>query len=100
VVAVGGLKVVLTERRRPYHLESDFTAIGLDPRGTDVVVVKIGHLETELYDLAEDWMLLLSPGGVDQDLLRLPHTHLGGPVHPFDADEAFGEGPDLTPELL
>lgn len=100
VVAAGGLKVVLTERRRPYHLESDFTAIGLDPRGTDVVVLKIGTLETELYDMAEDWMLMLTPGGVDQDLLRLPHTALGGPVHPFDDDESFGAGPDLTPRLL
>lgn len=100
VVAAGGLKVVLTERRRPYHLESDFTAIGLDPRGTDVVIVKIGTLETELYDMAEDWMLMLTPGGVDQDLLRLRHTNLGGPVHPFDDDEAFGDGPDLTPHLL
>jgi microcystin degradation protein MlrC len=100
VVAAGGLKVILTERRRPYHLESDFTAIGLDPRGTDVVVVKIGNLETELYDMADDWMLMLTPGGVDQDLLRLRHTNLGGPVHPFDPPEAFAGGPDLTPELL
>ncbi len=100
VVAVGGLRVILTERRRPYHLESDFTAIGLDPRGTDVVVVKIGNLETELYDMAEDWMLMLTPGGVDQDLHRLRHTNLGGPVHPFDPPEAFGPGPDLTPNLL
>ncbi|MFI8526954.1 M81 family metallopeptidase [Promicromonospora sukumoe] len=100
VVAVGGLRVVLTERRRPYHLESDFTAIGLDPRGTDVVVVKIGNLETELHDMAEDWMLMLTPGGVDLDLPRLRHAHLGGPVHPFDDDAAFGDGPDLTPELL
>ncbi|WP_369370162.1 M81 family metallopeptidase [Promicromonospora sp. Populi] len=100
VVAVGGLKVVLTERRKPYHLESDFTAIGLDPRGTDVVIVKIGNLETELHDMAEDWMLLLTPGGVDQDLLRLRHTNLGGPLYPFDDDKAFGDGPDLTPELL
>ncbi|MEV0891906.1 M81 family metallopeptidase [Promicromonospora sp. NPDC050262] len=100
VVAVGGLRVVLTERRRAYHLESDFTAIGLDPRGTDVVVVKIGNLETELYEMAEDWMLVLTPGGVDQDLRRLRHTGLGGPVWPFDDDAAFGDGPDLTPELL
>ena len=100
VVAAGGLRVVLTERRRPYHLESDFTAIGLDPRGTDVVVVKIGNLETELHDMAEDWMLMLTPGGVDLDLPRLRHAHLGGPVHPFDDDAAFGDGPDLTPELL
>jgi microcystin degradation protein MlrC len=100
VVAAGGLKVILTERRRPYHLESDFTALGLDPRGTDVVVVKIGNLETELYDMADDWMLMLSPGAVDQDLLRLRHTNLGGPVHPFDPEEAFTDGPDLTPHLL
>ncbi|WP_423462914.1 M81 family metallopeptidase [Promicromonospora sp. MS192] len=100
VVAAGGLRVILTERRRPFHLESDFTALGLDPRGTDVVVVKIGNLETELRDMAEDWMLMLTPGGVDQDLLRLPRTNLGGPVHPFDGDAAFGDGPDLTPELV
>jgi microcystin degradation protein MlrC len=64
------------------------------------VVVKIGNLETELYDMADDWMLMLSPGAVDQDLLRLRHSNLGGPVHPFDPDEAFTDGPDLTPHLL
>jgi microcystin degradation protein MlrC len=100
VVRVGGLRVILTERRKPYHLERDFTMLGLDPRGTDVVVVKIGNLETELYDMADDWMLMLTPGGVDQDLLRLRHTNLGGPVHPFAPPEAFGDGPDLTPKLL
>ncbi|MCP2266294.1 Microcystin degradation protein MlrC, contains DUF1485 domain [Promicromonospora thailandica] len=96
VVAVGGLRVVLTERRRPYHLESDFTALGLDPRGTDVVVVKIGTLETELHDMAEDWMLMLTPGGVDQDLSRLGHHRLGGPVHPFSSPGSY----DPEPELL
>ncbi len=97
VIAVGGLRVILTERRKPYHSESDFTSIGLDPRGTDVVVVKIGYLEPELYDLAEDWMLMLTPGGVDQDLLRLGHKNLARPVYPFDA---FDEEPDLRAALL
>jgi len=96
VVAVGGLKVVVTERRRPYHLESDFTALGLDPRGTDVLVVKIGDLDTELRDMAEDWMLMLTPGGVDQDLGRLEHHGLGGPVHPIDPPDSY----DPQPELL
>jgi len=97
VVRVGGLRVILTERRKPYHLESDFTSIGLDPRGTDVVVVKIGYLEPELYDMAADWMLMLTPGGVDQDLLRLGHHRLTAPTHPF---HEFGSAPDLRPELL
>jgi microcystin degradation protein MlrC len=96
-VRVGGLRVVLTERRKPYHLESDFTSIGLDPRGTDVVVVKIGYLEPDLYDMAADWMLMLTPGGVDQDLLRLGHHRLTTPTHPF---HEFATEPNLTPTLL
>lgn len=97
VVRVGGLRVILTERRKPYHLESDFISIGLDPRGTDVVVVKIGYLEPDLYDMAADWMLMLTPGGVDQDLLRLGHHRLTTPTHPF---HPFATDPDLTPALL
>ncbi|MGI5189807.1 M81 family metallopeptidase [Promicromonospora sp. CA-289599] len=97
VVRVGGLRVILTERRKPYHLESDFTSIGLDPRGTDVVVVKIGYLEPDLYDMAADWMLMLTPGGVDQDLLRLGHHRLTPPTHPF---HTFATDPNLTPTLL
>ncbi|MEV0952739.1 M81 family metallopeptidase [Promicromonospora sp. NPDC050249] len=97
VVRVGGLRVILTERRKPYHLESDFTSIGLDPRGTDVVVVKIGYLEPDLYDMAADWMLMLTPGGVDQDLLRLGHHRLTDPTHPF---HEFESEPNLTPTLL
>lgn len=97
VVRVGGLRVILTERRKPYHLESDFTSIGLDPRGTDVVVVKIGYLEPDLYDMAADWMLMLTPGGVDQDLLRLGHHRLAAPVHPF---HPFEKAPPLRAELL
>ena len=97
VVRVGGLRVILTERRKPYHLERDFTSIGLDPRGTDVVVVKIGYLEPELYDMAADWLLMLTPGGVDQDLLRLGHHRLAAPIHPF---HKFEKEPDLRPEIL
>lgn len=97
VVRVGGLRVILTERRKPYHRESDFTALGLDPRGTDVVVVKIGYLEPELYDMAADWMLVLTPGGVDQDLVRLGHHRLAAPVHPF---HPFDAEPELRAELL
>ncbi len=97
VVRVGGLRVILTERRKPYHLERDFTVLGLDPRGTDVVVVKIGYLEPELYDMAADWMLMLTPGGVDQDLLRLGHHRLAAPVHPF---HEFDKEPELRAQLL
>lgn len=100
VIRVGGLYVVVTSRRKPYHRISDFTDIGLDPWSADVVVVKIGYLQPELYAAAGGWMLALTPGGVDQDLLRLGHHRIARPLFPFDAFDPDGPAPDLTPELL
>jgi microcystin degradation protein MlrC len=97
VLAVGGLRVIVTARRKPYHREADFTVLGLTPREADLVIVKIGYLEPELHDMAADWLLALTPGGVDQDLLRLGHNRIVRPMFPFDPDLA---DPDLTPELL
>lgn len=94
VITAGRTSVILTSRRKPYHVIADFAALGLDPHAADIVIVKIGYLEPELYDAAADWLLALTPGGVDQDLLRLGHHNLGGPVFPFDTSVTE---PDLTP---
>ncbi|KAA6212783.1 M81 family peptidase [Streptomyces albofaciens JCM 4342] len=96
VVTCGGVTAVLTERRTPFHTRADFAP--LDPAAYDIVVVKIGYLEPELHELAADWLLALTPGGVDQDLLRLGHHRVARPLYPFD-DAGF-EDPDLTPVLL
>ena len=94
VIDAGRISVILTSRRKPYHVIADFTALGLDPHAADIVIVKIGYLEPELYDAAADWLLALTPGGVDQDLLRLGHHHLDGAVFPFDTSLT---NPALTP---
>ena len=57
VVQVGSVQVIVTEKRKPYHYEKDFTELGLDPRKTDIVVVKIGYLVPELYDMRSDWLV-------------------------------------------
>lgn len=84
VVRCGSVRAIVTEHRKPFHFLSDFTSLGLDPGAADVVVVKIGYLEPELHRLAADWRLALTPGGVDQDLLRLGHHNLAPGTHPFD----------------
>ncbi|KAF4508096.1 hypothetical protein G6O67_004521 [Ophiocordyceps sinensis] len=94
VVQVGSVYAILTRLRKPYHKERDFTDLDLDPRGADVVIVKIGYLEPELYDMAKGWMLALTPGGVDQDLIRLGHKRIRRPMWPFD--KVFDETPDLS----
>ncbi|MDX3229540.1 M81 family metallopeptidase [Streptomyces sp. ME19-01-6] len=91
----GGVTAVLVSRRKPFRTRADFGE--LDPRAYDLLVVKAGCPEPELYDLAADWRLALTPGGVDQDLPRLGHHRVDRPLFPFDPDMP---APDLTPELL
>jgi microcystin degradation protein MlrC len=97
VVKVGSVSVIVTKKRKPYHLESDFTRLGLDPRQTDVVVVKIGYLVPELYDMRGDWIMALTPGGVDQDLERMEFKRVSRPMFPFDREK---QDPDLNPILI
>lgn len=83
---VGGLQIIVTSRRSQYSTLEKFTRLGIDPAAVDVITVKIGYLEPDLYDLAADWLLCLTPGGVDQDLIRLGHHRLRHPIFPFDRD--------------
>jgi microcystin degradation protein MlrC len=97
VVKVGSVRVIVTRKRKPYHLEADFTNLGLNPRETDILVVKIGYLVPELYDMRADWIMALTPGGVDQDLERLEYRRINRPMFPLDEDM---EDPDLSARLV
>lgn len=97
VVKVGSVHVIVTQKRKPYHHESDFTNLGLNPREADIVVVKIGYLVPELYDMRGGWIMALTPGGVDQDLERLGYQRIKRPMFPLDEDMA---DPDLSARLI
>ena len=97
VVKVGGIHVIVTQKRKPYHKETDFTRLGLAPRKSDIVVVKIGYLEPELYAMQADWIMALTPGGVNQDLARLPYKRIKRPMFPFDKDM---KTPDLSAQFV
>ncbi|MET9859658.1 M81 family metallopeptidase [Streptomyces smyrnaeus] len=97
VVRVGSVYAILTRLRKPYHHEHDFTGLGLDPRRADIVIVKIGYLEPELAEMSVGWKMALTPGGVDQDLVRLGHHRIRRPMFPFDRNMA---DPDLTARLI
>ncbi len=97
VVQIGSVYVIVTKKRKPYHHESDFTNLGLNPRAIDILVVKIGYLVPELYDIRADWIMALTPGGVDQDLERLPYKNIKRPMFPLD--NAM-EKPDLSARLI
>ena len=101
VVRAGGVAAVLTTRRKPFHHVADFQALGLEPATHDLTAVKIGYLQPDLYRAAEGWVLALTPGGVDQDLLRLAYHHVARPVHPLDPGIGTdGSAPDLEPVVF
>jgi microcystin degradation protein MlrC len=65
----------------------------LDPRNAAILVVKIGYLVPELYDMRGDWIMALTPGGVDQDLEKLDYKRIQRPMFPLDKEM---EDPDLN----
>ena len=97
VVKVGTVYVIVTQKRKPYHKEIDFTRLGLQPRKADIVVVKIGYLEPELYAMRADWLLALTPGGVDQNIEQLPYKRIARPMFPLDKNM---QDPDLSAKLV
>jgi microcystin degradation protein MlrC len=89
--------VIVTKKRKPYHKENDFTRLGLNPRKADIVVVKIGYLEPELYAMRADWIMALTPGGVDQNLEGLTYKRIRRPMFPLDKNM---KDPDLSAKLV
>ena len=93
VVRIGGIELVLTARRRPFHNIPDFTRLGLDPRLAKIVVVKSGYLSPDLGPIANPSLMALSPGVVDQFVERLERKHKSIPQYPFD--KAFAWSPEV-----
>ena len=97
VVRVGSVDVIVTKKRKPYHYEADFERVGLRPREADIVMVKIGYLVPELYNMRGGWLMALTPGGVNQHLEGLDYQRIQRPMIPFDMDMS---DPDLSARLV
>ena len=97
VVKVGSVFVIVTKKRKPYHHIKDFTELGLNPLEMDIIVVKIGYLVPELYNIKGDWIMAQTPGGVDQDLNRLGYKRIHRPMYPLD--KAMKD-PDLSARMI
>lgn len=66
--------------------------MNLNPSESNIIVIKIGYLVPQLYDLNNGWIMALTPRGVDQDLFRLNYKRIKRPMFPIDK---FVEEPDL-----
>lgn len=97
VVKVGNISVIVTEKRKGFHKIQEFDKHNLSVKNSDIVVVKIGYLEPELFNAQADWMMALTLGGVNQDLINLPYKRINRPMYPLDRDMPM---PDLSAKLV
>ena len=86
VVKAGSVLIIVTKERAAYHYERGMTAIGLNPRLADIVIVKQGYLVPDWYNMQADWMMAHTRGGVDQNLVNLPYKRIVRPMYPMDAN--------------
>ena len=86
---VGGVRVLITDRRSYFATLDDFRKAGVEPLDHKIVVVKLGYLMPELRDAAPREILALSPGYSDMDLTRLPYRYVTRPIYPLDKEFAW-----------
>lgn len=97
VVKIGSVYVIVTEKRKGFHYVRYFTDHGIDPLEADIVMVKLGYLVPELYDIQAGWMMAHTLGGVNQDLPALPYQRINRPMFPLDKEMPT---PDLSARLV
>ena len=93
-VRVGGVHILIADRRTYFSTLNDFRKAGVEPLDHKIVVVKLGYLMPELRDAAPREILALTPGYSDMDFTRLPNRYVTRPIFPLD--EEFAWSPVIT----
>lgn len=97
VIREGSLHIIVNKKRKSYRAKEDYVRLKLEPLKMDIVMVKMGYLEPDLYAMQADWMMALTPGGVDQNLEGLTYKRIQRPMFPFDKQMAE---PDLKAKMV
>lgn len=72
-VDIEGIDVIITSSRCGCYDPDMMRAVGIEPSGRKLVVVKLGYLEPALAQVARRSILVLTPGATDEVLERIPY---------------------------
>ena len=91
----GGVRVVLSTKKVQAMDQEPFVHVGVDPRGEKIIALKSSvHFRAAFEPIAEDVLVVESPGAMIVDPVKLPFTRLRrgvrmrplGPTFPLDTD--------------
>lgn len=93
VLGVAGIDVIVfRERTNLVHIDS-FKALNLDPANYHIIVMKLGYLWPEFYDVAKDCMMIFTKGSTCEVVADCDFRHVPRPIYPLDKDMQW------TPEV-
>lgn len=84
LVQVDGVLLVLLNEHAAFTDPSHFEAVGIDPLGHKIVVVKEGYLFQGLRNIAPRSIMALTPGFAYQLVENIPYEHVRRPIYPLD----------------
>ena len=86
VLGIGGVDVIVTaERTVLVHMDS-FRDVQIDPLAYHVVVLKLGYLWPEFYDVAKHFKMIFTKGSTCEVVTDCDFHVLPRPIYPLDKD--------------
>ena len=90
VVKVGGIEIILTERRfQPIDAEV-LRSVGIEPRDRKLIVLKSAvHFRADYTPIAHEILEVDTPGVHSPDLFSYDYQKIRRPIYPLDTDVEF-----------
>ncbi len=87
LVRCDNIYIIVTENRYQYGSKQAFQKAGVKAFSDfDIIIVKMGYLEPDLSVAAKGWVMALTAGAVNQDIVNLKYNNLKRPLYSFDVD--------------
>jgi microcystin degradation protein MlrC len=88
-VRFGNVVATFHTQRIGMTTPAHFRALGIDPFGDAIHVVKLGYLHPQLEDIAAGHIILLSDGASSLDMHRQTWSKIQRPMYPLDAEMSW-----------
>ena len=97
VVQVGGIEIILTERRiQPYDAEV-LRSVGIEPRARKLIALKSAvHFRADYTPIAHQILDVDTPGVHSPNLFSYDYQRLRRPIYPLDATVTYTNLPEST----
>lgn len=90
-----GVDLVLASGHIGYTSPDLFRDLGREPLDADLVVCKLGYLDTNQAAVAKRGIMALSKGSTNEDLASIPYQNLRRPIYPLEDNFAFDPQKEL-----